>query len=167
MLAPYAPHSRVWVDRGVARHVEHDAAAPFASRRTERSEECPGQSEWAEHVRRQRDLEVLALRVAQESERHRSQARGVVDEHVEAAKDPGDLEGDRIDVFLPCDVADDAVRAGMRPGDGFDVRGCAGDEGHVSAAAEKLAHEREAQTRRAARDGDSRAVKRSNQLPEA
>ena len=48
----------------------------------------------------------------------------------------------------------------MRQRDGFDVRGCACDERHVSAAAEELAHERKAQTRRPARDRDPYAIER-------
>ena len=130
---------RIRVDRGVARDVEHDASAPFAGRRGQRTQQRFGQPERAEHVGGQRQLEVLARRVAEQRQRHRSQARGVVDEHVETAKGAGDLQSDRIDVFLPRDVADDAVRARMCQGDGLDVRGCACDEGHVRAAAEEFA----------------------------
>ena len=56
---------RIRVDRGVARHVQHDAAAAFARRRGQRAEQRFGQSKRPEHVGRQRQLEVFARRVGQ------------------------------------------------------------------------------------------------------
>ena len=63
-----------------------------------------------------------------------------------------------MDVLLSRHVAGDPVRARMRAGNRLDVFGSARDEGDASAAAEQLADDREAQSGRAARDGDPRAV---------
>ena len=63
-----------------------------------------------------------------------------------------------MDVFLARQVADDAVRAGMRTRDGFDAPGCPRDERHSGATALELADEREPQTRRAAGNGGPDAV---------
>ena len=105
------------------------------------------------------ELEIFALGVGEERERRRPEARGVVDEHVEAAEGAELIwSGDRVDVLLPRDVADDAVGAGMVAGNAVDALAGAGDEGDAGAAAAELAHEREAETGGASGDGDSEMV---------
>ena len=119
-------------DRGVAADVddhERGPRSPAARRRGERAEQRLGQAERAEQVGRERRLEVLALGVGEQRQRHRAEARGVVDEHVEAAERAADLQRDRVDVVLARDVADDAVAAGDRARDALHARGVAGDEG--------------------------------------
>jgi hypothetical protein len=90
----------------------------------------------------------LTVGVRQERERNGTEARRVVDEHVQPAKAAEDLQRDRIDGFLRRDVADDAVRVGMSTGDLVDAFARAGHERHASAAACELGDQREAQTLR-------------------
>src|SRR5439155_15431824 len=105
----------------------------------ERAQQRLRQAERAEHVRGQCQLELLTLRIGQERQRRRSEARGVVDEHVETAEIPHDLQRDRIDVLLPCDVASDAVCGRMRTDDRFDMLAGPCDERYARAAAEQFA----------------------------
>ena len=73
-----------------------------------------------------------------------------------------------MDVLLPRDVAGDAARVRMGPGDGVDVFGGARNEGHLRAAAAAARERARAQTGRAAGDGHSRTVEGiRDQLSEA
>ena len=58
----------------------------------------------------------------QQCERHRAEARRVVDEHVEPAERGVDLQREAVRVVLVGDVTDDALRAG--PGAGAAGRDC-------------------------------------------
>ncbi len=84
-----------------------------------------------------------------------SEVRSVVDERIEPAEVPRDLQRQRIDVFLASDVADDAARASLL-GDLLDGRGGAGDEGDTSASGGKEPDKGETQAGRPARDGDAK-----------
>ena len=111
----------------------------------------------ADQVDGQRLLQRLALGVGQQRQRHRPEARRVVDQHVEPAEAAGDLQRDRVDVVLAADVADDAVRAG-RVGGALDGARGAGDEGDARAVRGELPHQRQAEAGGAAGDGDAQPV---------
>ena len=142
----------------VARDVDNERARSgrgLAGRCSQQAEQRLGQAERSEQVGLQRDFEVLALGVAEQGERHRPEARGVVDEHVEAAERAADLQGDGVRVGLLRDVADDAVAAGKRRRGAGDGSALAGDEGDAIAARRKGLGERAAEARGAAGDGDA------------
>ena len=113
--------SRIWIDGGVARNIHDDRAASFAGRGRERPQQRLGQAERTDQVGGERAFQVFAIRIAEESERHRAEVGGIVDQDIQAAELARDLHGDRIDVVLRRDVADDAVRAGMSGGDAIDA----------------------------------------------
>jgi hypothetical protein len=137
---------RIRVDRRVAGDIEHHGAATLARRRRQRAEDGFGQAEWTQQIRGERDFEIFAIGVGQESQRRRSKARGVVDQHVEAAELAEDLQGDRIDVVFPGHVADDAVGIRQLAGDALHRLCGTGDEGDVSAAAGQFADECKAES---------------------
>jgi hypothetical protein len=142
---------------GVAGDVHDQGAAAVARRGGEGAEERLGQAERADEIHRERLLEVLAVGVGEQSERHRAEAGGAVDQHVEAAEVAGDLQGDRMDVVLAADVADNAGGAGV-PGGFGDSLGGAGDEGDARALGSELADQREAEAGGAAGDGDAKGL---------
>jgi hypothetical protein len=146
-------------DRGVARDVEHDRAAArggaFARRAGEQAEQRLGEAERADQVGGERRLEVLALGVGEQGQRHRAEARGVVDEDVEAAERGADLQGDGVRVILAGDVADDAVAACDAACDFRDRVAVAGDEGDGVAARGEGLDQRQAEAGGAAGDGDA------------
>ena len=128
----------------------------LARRRGERAEQRLGQAERPEQVGRQRRLEVLALGVGEQRQRHRAEARRVVDQHVEAAERAADLQRDRVRVVLARDVADDAVRCRRcARATRVDARRVAGDEGDRAPRAVQRLDERQAEARGAAGDGDA------------
>src|SRR5205807_1631889 len=49
------------IDRGIARDVDHDRAAPLARRAGERAEQCFGQTKRAHEIDGERKLELFAL----------------------------------------------------------------------------------------------------------
>ena len=98
---------------GVARDVQRPRRRPSPGRRGERAEQRLRQSKRSDDVGGQRQLEIFAVGVGEQRERHRTEARGVVDQDVEAAELADDLQRDRMDIVLERDVADDAVRAAM------------------------------------------------------
>jgi hypothetical protein len=115
LLAPYAPQPAYGVTAASLETLSTTRGArggAFARRAGEQAEQRLGEAERPEEVGGERRLEVLALGVGEQRERHRAEARRVVDEHVEAAERGADLERDRMRVFLAGDVADDAVAAG-------------------------------------------------------
>jgi hypothetical protein len=100
-------------------------------------------------------FEVLAVRVAQQSQRCRPKFRGVIDQDVEPAEVAHDLDGDGVDVVLDGYIADDPVRSRVLPRHLFDAAWRAGDECHARAPAKQLADQGQAQSGGAARDGDA------------
>ena len=112
----------IGVDRRVAGDVDHQRAAPVARRGGKRAEQRLGQAERADEIDRERLLQLLAFGVGKQRQRDRAEARGIVDQHVEAAEVAGDLQRDRVDVVLPADVADNAVRRRSRRAVRFDRR---------------------------------------------
>jgi len=83
-----------------------------------------------------------------------------VDQDVEPAERAADLQRDGVHVFLPRDVADDAVAAGDLARDATETAGVAGDEGDRVAARRERFDEGEAEARRAAGDGDAKRCSR-------
>ena len=67
-------------------------AGALAGGRGERAEQRLGQPERPEQVGGERALEVLALGVGEQRERHRAETRGIVDQHVEAAERAEELQ---------------------------------------------------------------------------
>jgi hypothetical protein len=143
---------RVGVDRGVTDEVEDDGAATLSRRGREGAEQRPGQAEGPHEVGRQSELELLAFGIGKQGERDGSEARGIVDEDVEAAQPSGDLQGDGVDVLLARHVPDDAVRPGNFACHKLEALPSARDEGDCRAAAAELANQRQAQPCRAAGD---------------
>jgi hypothetical protein len=115
------------------------ARAPSSASRADATaaEQRLGEAKRADDVGRERQLDVLAVGVGEQRERGRAEARRVVDQDVEAAERAADLQRDRVRVFLPGDVADDAVAAAKRFGDAAHARRVAGDEGDRSPRATK------------------------------
>src|SRR5208283_5982540 len=103
--------------------------------------------EGARHVDGERALKIIAFGVGEQRERRRPEAGGIVDQRVEAAEVPSDLERDWVDVLLAPDIADDAAGAGL-PGDPLHVKGRACDEGDASATRRKIFDQRQSEARR-------------------
>ena len=93
--------ARVGVDRRVAGDVEHDGAAALAggSGQRRRGALWSGGTDPADWW--PAPLEVFAVGVGQQAQRHRPKVRGVVDQDVEATELAEDLQGDGIDVVFP------------------------------------------------------------------
>ncbi len=155
---------RIGVDRRVARYVEHDRAATLPSGGGQRTQQRLGKAERSQDVGLERHREVFALGVGEKGKRCRSQARRVVDEHVESAERGGNLQGDGVDVVLACDVAHDAVGARELACNPVNVLTGARDEGDAGAASTELTDEREAEARRAACNGHSQWIRHGRRL---
>ena len=112
-------------------------------RRDQRAKERSRQAERSDDVDVERFFERLVLRIGEEREGDEAEARGVVDQNVDAAEHPGGLQRDPVDVVFSADVADDAVRAGGAGG-ALHRRGSTGDEGDVGAARGQGLHQRKA-----------------------
>src|SRR5262245_4799535 len=123
---------RIGVDGCVAGNVDHDGAAPIPGRGGKGPEQGFGQSEGAQQVHGERVLQFLAFRVGKGCEWSRTEARCVVDKHVEPAEVADNLQRNRVDVVLAPDVADNSVCASAI---GYELngRGGAGYEGDTSA----------------------------------
>ena len=143
------------IDGRVARHVQHDRSAPLARRCRERAEQRLRQAKRTEDVRRECALEILALGVAEQRQRRRTEIRRVVDEDVEAAQLAENLQRHRVDVVFRRDVAHDAVRARMLAGDLVDPLAMARDERDAGALLVQKMDEGKAEARRAAGDRDA------------
>ena len=130
-------------------------ARPFARRAGEQAEQRLGQAERAEQVGGEGGLEVLAFGVGEQGQRHRPEARRVVDQDVESAERRADLQRDRVGVVLARDVADDAVTAGVAAGDARHRVAVTGDEGDRVAARGEGLDQRQAEAGGAAGDGDA------------
>ena len=164
LLAPYAPHvgyaltaASLDMFRTTApRPSRADAASAPSSAFVRRN----GPSTFVD----ERALEILALGVAQKRERRRSEIRRVVDEDVEAAQLAENLQRHRVDVVFRRDVAHDAVRAGMFAGDLVDPLAVAGDERHARALLVEQMDEGQAESRRAAGDGDAKISERIGRI---
>ena len=155
---------RVGVDRGVADDVEDDGAAPLPRRCREGAEQSPRQTEGPNKVSRQRQLELLAFGVGEQGEWDGAEARSVVDEDIDAAQAAGDLQSDRIDVFLARQVADDAMGPRQFARDTLQTLPATRDKGDFGAAAAELTNQRKAQPRCAAGNGDPQRRLQRRQL---
>jgi hypothetical protein len=82
--------------------------------------------------------------VSKELERRRPQARGVVDEHIEIAEVPGDLERHGVDIFLAPKIADDTAGACF-PGDLLHELGPTGNERDPNATRGKIPDQRQSE----------------------
>src|SRR5262249_23544355 len=97
-------------------------------------------------------LQILAFRVGERHERGRSEGRCAVDERIEPAKVARDLQGDRVDVFLVPDVADNPTGPRLI-GNLLDRTGSTSDKGNASAADAKQPDESQPEAGRSTRDG--------------
>ncbi len=149
---------RIRVDRGVARHVDDDPAARFPGRSGECAEQRLRQPERSEHVGGERRLECFARGVGERRERHRAEARRIVDEHVDAAAPAERLQRNAMDRVLVGDIADDAERFRLFARDALDAIRRARDERDVRAALAQFADERTSESRRAAGDENAQAA---------
>src|SRR5215471_8284492 len=143
--------ARVRVDGGVARYVHNNGASALACRRRERTQQRAREAKRAENVGRERQREVFAFGVGQQSERHRAQARGIVYQRIETTEAAHDLQCDWMDVVLLRHVADDAVSACLCR-DALDAIAMTGDECDLGAATAQLLHQRKPQARCSAGD---------------
>jgi len=88
------------------------------------------------------------------------EVRGIVDEDVQAAERPENLQGDAVNVIFYRDITHDTVgtaRIFLR--DSYNTLGPAGDERHIRSAADELTNQREPQAGGASGNGDSFARK--------
>ena len=111
-----------------------------------KKQSLPGFWEWAEHVRGDRVLEILAVRIGQWHQGHRPQAGGVVDQHIHAAERACQLDRRRMDVLFPGDVTGDPVSLGPSPRDFVDAFAPAGHEGDVCAARQRFLDQRQSES---------------------
>jgi hypothetical protein len=83
--------------------------------------------------------------VGEQGERDGPKARSVVDEDIDATQVAGDLQSDRVDVFLACQIAGNAVGSGQFARDTLQTLLAARDKGDFGAAAAEFSHQRQAQ----------------------
>ena len=82
---------RIGGDRGIARDVEDDRAAPLACGRGERAQQRLGQPERADEVGGEGPLQVFAVGIAKRRQGYRAEVGRIVDQHVQAAEFARDL----------------------------------------------------------------------------
>ena len=149
-------------DRGVARDVDHQRARAGARRRAPTPRAAPSSAlvrrNGPTQVGRERRLEVLAVGVGEQRERHRAEARGVVDEDVEAAERGADLQRDAVRC-LPCARRRRRCRGCRRSARATRATrvAVAGDEGDLRRRARAGLDQRQAEAGGAAGDGDAQA----------
>src|SRR5215208_4603961 len=113
--------TRIRIYRGVARDVEHNSAASFASGRRQCSHQCLCQTERAKDIGSKRALKIFAFSIRQHRQRYWSKVRSVIDQHIDAAELTCYLHRYGIDIVLGRDVADDSVNAGILADDLLDA----------------------------------------------
>src|SRR5215203_3379145 len=118
--------TRISIYRGVARDVEHNSAASFASGRRQCSHQCLCQTERAKDIGSKRALEIFAFSIRQHRQRCWSKVRSVIDQHIKAAELACYLDRHWINITLGSDITYDSVHAGILADDLLDpfARAC-------------------------------------------
>ena len=141
---------RVRVDCGVARYIHDNSPATFARRRGQPTQQCLRQPKRSQHIRLERQREILTRRVGQWRKRDGTEARCIVDEHIEPAAPAEHLQRERLYRVLVGDVAGDAERSRQPSREVVDAISRPSDERDISAALVKRVDQCKSEPGRAA-----------------